>query len=732
MHSANRGKGHWKNQVQPPVVLAVCDACQRAIGGIRHKCNRCKDYDLCDNCYRDVTRVHPGHGFVHFGPPAPGSHQPASPSSGSAKVPHAPRPPHSHSHSYRHPHHRGGLSGCRMRMPPFDDAPLLQAAPSYNRPTADFAPPTCSLPPQAVPHHLPGFTGFGRRPFAMAHTTCPSGQLRPGQQVQQVQLDELAVQASAVHEGVFCDACDKPVVGVRYKCGNCADFDLCEACEATVAHEYGHLFIKMRQNHRTPNKKPLLDTVFLPMPLGCGAALKCASTASRSAVPAAQPQIIQPQIIQPQIIQHAPVPRISETSRYSAVFVEDVTLPDGAPVRPNELLTKIWSVANMGDLEWPRGAMLVHMNGKPAMPGTRKFAHVVVGKRYEQVGVAVDLVAPEEPGRHKSMWRLMDPQGNYFGSALWCTVDVVSPVDVVSLIDVASPVASAAATPSPPAAAVASDTKGKGKETESVSSCSASTGGLRITSPTRSVAGSALLDADNSVPFATAATVAPAPAPTLASIESVAAIGVNTPSAASIESLSTTFVKISSDLMSEIRRLEGSIKDLQLRQDNTEAAAASKNAISCPRSRSTTPFDFSMPLASSNTNDNTSDLSFDVTHLPDDRSMSSSTQVRAYYSDIDLAKSPVLHAMSSMPLSPTACSDVSSMRDFHSSAARIQAMFASRNGSRMYSSAAASHRPVIHSPTASRVFSGYNDEDDGGDDFEMINDFASRDGTPSV
>ncbi|KAJ2325381.1 hypothetical protein GGI00_005052, partial [Coemansia sp. RSA 2681] len=49
--------------------LTVCNECSESVSGIRHKCTRCKDYDLCDNCYRRVTNVHPGHGFVHFGPP---------------------------------------------------------------------------------------------------------------------------------------------------------------------------------------------------------------------------------------------------------------------------------------------------------------------------------------------------------------------------------------------------------------------------------------------------------------------------------------------------------------------------------------------------------------------------------------------------------------------------------------------------------------------------------------
>src|SRR6185295_4633748 len=32
------------------------------------------------------------------------------------------------------------------------------------------------------------------------------------------------------HNGVYCDRCEKPIVGVRYKCSCCSDFDMCSEC----------------------------------------------------------------------------------------------------------------------------------------------------------------------------------------------------------------------------------------------------------------------------------------------------------------------------------------------------------------------------------------------------------------------------------------------------------------------------------------------------------------------
>ncbi len=43
---------------------AICDGCDDAIVGIRHKCLDCPDWDYCTNCVADAAFVHPNHRFV--------------------------------------------------------------------------------------------------------------------------------------------------------------------------------------------------------------------------------------------------------------------------------------------------------------------------------------------------------------------------------------------------------------------------------------------------------------------------------------------------------------------------------------------------------------------------------------------------------------------------------------------------------------------------------------------
>ena len=52
-----------------------------------------------------------------------------------------------------------------------------------------------------------------------------------------------------VHHFVVCDGCGiKPIVGIRYKCAICKNFDYCEKCEKSKAEGHGHCFLKLYNN----------------------------------------------------------------------------------------------------------------------------------------------------------------------------------------------------------------------------------------------------------------------------------------------------------------------------------------------------------------------------------------------------------------------------------------------------------------------------------------------------
>jgi hypothetical protein len=76
--------------------------------------------------------------------------------------------------------------------------------------------------------------------------------------------------ADVVHVGVECDTCGMcPIVGPRFKCAVCPDFDLCTACDASDNHGE-HPVVKMR--------KP--QSLTIDAALGFGAAMSASASAS--------------------------------------------------------------------------------------------------------------------------------------------------------------------------------------------------------------------------------------------------------------------------------------------------------------------------------------------------------------------------------------------------------------------------------------------------------------------
>jgi len=50
------------------------------------------------------------------------------------------------------------------------------------------------------------------------------------------------------HSGVGCDGCSGAVVGIRYKCTVCPDFDFSEKCKAEKQHDHAFKEIKFDES----------------------------------------------------------------------------------------------------------------------------------------------------------------------------------------------------------------------------------------------------------------------------------------------------------------------------------------------------------------------------------------------------------------------------------------------------------------------------------------------------
>ena len=73
------------------------------------------------------------------------------------------------------------------------------------------------------------------------------------------------------HKGIVCKKCGmNPIVGYRYKCSICKDYNLCERCEEKnyETQEHLHDFIKMRNEEKVePIPKPYIKPLPNPIPV---------------------------------------------------------------------------------------------------------------------------------------------------------------------------------------------------------------------------------------------------------------------------------------------------------------------------------------------------------------------------------------------------------------------------------------------------------------------------------
>jgi len=119
-----------------------------------------------------------------------------------------------------------------------------------------------------------------------------------------------------------------------------------------------------------------------------------------------------------------------------AIFVEDVTIPDGTILTAGEPFTKIWSLRNAGSRAWTVDYDLIFLSGE-RMGGSGAVALPRTVRPGETVNVVMTLVAPEDPGDYRGYWILRNASGGIFGvgieanKPIWVDIEVEDPDDIV-------------------------------------------------------------------------------------------------------------------------------------------------------------------------------------------------------------------------------------------------------------------------------------------------------------
>ncbi|KAF5312506.1 hypothetical protein D9619_002578 [Psilocybe cf. subviscida] len=216
-----------------------CDTCHYVIKGVRYKCHQCPDFDLCQSCIAigyGQTHNQGTHTFQEIHLPTRAQTAPASTHWEDSQTPAKPR---------------------WRTIPATAISPEMIEIPKSDVPADMRRIASCSFCLRLIAGDRYKCT---QCPNIDACASCfhlhPHTFLRMSATATHIYISLTSAPPPPVHAAV-CDGCRQTIVGIRYKCVQCTDFDLCEGCEGRgVYHPPNHAFIQIKTPAQTPPVSP--------------------------------------------------------------------------------------------------------------------------------------------------------------------------------------------------------------------------------------------------------------------------------------------------------------------------------------------------------------------------------------------------------------------------------------------------------------------------------------------
>jgi Ig-like domain from next to BRCA1 gene len=105
-----------------------------------------------------------------------------------------------------------------------------------------------------------------------------------------------------------------------------------------------------------------------------------------------------------------------------AIFVDDVTVPDGTEMTPGQDFVKTWKIRNTGSCTWGTGYSVIFAYGEK-MSGVAEPVTGAVAPG-EEVEVSVRFKAPDNTGEYSTYWRMANASSIPFGENIFMLIVV--------------------------------------------------------------------------------------------------------------------------------------------------------------------------------------------------------------------------------------------------------------------------------------------------------------------
>mgnify|MGYP000860163685 FL=1 len=118
----------------------------------------------------------------------------------------------------------------------------------------------------------------------------------------------------------------------------------------------------------------------------------------------------------PTVALATPTVKGTSSSGDNSAWDADITIPDGAMIKPGATFEKTWSVLNTGTTTWTTDYQILYQNGPQATVMSVKLKEPVAPGQKTQI--TVKFVAPTALGNYTSWWTMYSASGYTFGEPL--------------------------------------------------------------------------------------------------------------------------------------------------------------------------------------------------------------------------------------------------------------------------------------------------------------------------